>query len=71
MKKRFWLLAVVGLCAPLAEASAFTHVVQEKDTLASLAEKYYGQIQYERLLVAANDLDIQGGSPIVRSADRA
>lgn len=66
MKKRFWLLAMACLLTPLARASAFTHIVQEKDTLASLAEKYYGQIQYERLLVAANDLDIQGGSPIVR-----
>ena len=66
MKYRTWLLAVGLLSIPFEEARGFTHVVQEKDTLASLAEKYYGQIQYERLLVAANDLDIQGGSPIVK-----
>ena len=36
------------------------------DTLASIAEKYYGRIQYERLLVAANFFDARGGTPIVR-----
>jgi hypothetical protein len=36
------------------------------DTLASIAEKYYGRIQYERLLVAANFLDSRGGTPILR-----
>jgi phage tail protein X len=66
MKNRIWLLAALLLSAPFGEARGFTHIVQEKDTLASLAEKYYGQIQYERLLVAANGLDAQGGSPIVK-----
>src|SRR5690606_25920276 len=36
---------------------AFPHVVQEGDTLASLAERYYGRIQHERILVAANGFD--------------
>jgi phage tail protein X len=40
--------------------------VTEKDTLASIAERYYGRLQFEKLLVAANDLDARGGSPIVR-----
>lgn len=66
MKRRSWLyclLACLGLSAP---ARAFTHIVTEKDTLASIAERYYGRIQFEKLLVAANDLDARGGSPIVR-----
>lgn len=46
-------------------ALAFTHVVQKGETLAALAERYYGRIQYEQLLVAANGLHAQGGSPIV------
>ncbi|HYO92988.1 MAG TPA: LysM domain-containing protein [Polyangiaceae bacterium] len=58
-----WLLGFV-CCAP--SARAFTHVVQTGDTLASIAEKYYGKIQYERILVAANLLDLEGGSSIVR-----
>ena len=54
---------VVG-AAP--RAFAFAHRVASGDTLASIAEKYYGRIQYERLLVAANFLDARGGTPIVR-----
>lgn len=54
--------AVVTLSAP---ASAFTHVVAPGETLASIAEKIYGRIQYERILVAANELDVQGGLSIV------
>lgn len=48
-----------------AEASAFTHIVQKTETLAQIAERSYGRIQYEKILVAANALDAQGGSPIV------
>jgi phage tail protein X len=59
-------LAFCGLTAVLGHAQAFTHIVAEKDTLASIAERYYGRIQFEKLLVAANDLDARGGSPIVR-----
>src|SRR4051812_1988224 len=47
-------------------AQAFTHVVVQGDTLASIAEKYYGKIQYEKFLVDANLLGIEGGSPIVK-----
>src|SRR5688572_15848748 len=60
------LLAVLGLLLVTARASAFTHLVVPGDTLASIAEKYYGRIQFERLLVAANFLDARGGTPIVR-----
>jgi len=65
MRRRFWLCLLT--CVALSgQARAFTHVVGEKDTLASIAERYYGRIQYEKLLVAANELDARGGSPIVR-----
>jgi len=48
-----------------ARARAFTHIVQKAETLAQIAERSYGRIQYEKILVAANALDVQGGSPIV------
>jgi hypothetical protein len=35
------------------------------ETLASIAERVYGRIQYERILVVANELDVQGGLSIV------
>lgn len=46
-------------------ARAFTHVVQPGETLASIAERYYGRISYERILVYANSLDACGGFPVV------
>lgn len=62
----FGLVASVTSVAFVGNARAFTHIVTEKDTLASIAERYYGRIQFEKLLVAANDLDARGGSSIVR-----
>lgn len=38
-------------------ARAFPHVVQPGETLASLAERFYGRIQMERVLSTANSLD--------------
>jgi hypothetical protein len=59
------LLGLIGLGATLAApALAFTHVVQPGETLASIAERIYGRIQHERILVAANELDVQGGLSI-------
>lgn len=69
-KGRRRLLTALLLAAPFvfaeSRADAFAHRVAAGDTLASIAEKYYGRIQYERLLVAANFLDVRGGTPIVR-----
>ncbi len=64
---RVWAaLALVGLGATsAAKARAFTHVVQPGETLASIAEHVYGRIQHERILVAANELDVQGGLSII------
>jgi hypothetical protein len=40
-----------------APASAFPHVAQTGETLASLSSLYYGRVQFERVLSAANALD--------------
>lgn len=56
------LLAAVVLASPVA---AFVHVVQPGETLAAIADRYYGRVQLERHLVAANSLDLQGGVPMV------
>ena len=50
MKSRFGLalLIALGLGSVPHTASAFTNVVVQGDTLASIAETYYGKIQYEK-----------------------
>ncbi|HET9958407.1 MAG TPA: LysM peptidoglycan-binding domain-containing protein [Polyangiaceae bacterium] len=60
------LWTLVSLLGQPTPALAFTHTVRTGDTLASIAEKYYGKIQFEHVLVAANWLDVEGGSSIVR-----
>jgi hypothetical protein len=60
-----FVLTSLALLLASAEARAFPHVVQRGDTLASIAERFYGRIQYEKLLVAANLLDVEGGTAIV------
>lgn len=59
------VLLVLASTALGRDAVAFPYVVQRGDTLASIAERFYGRIQHEKILVAANALDAQGGSPIV------
>jgi len=59
------LLAYSWLLASPRRASAFVYVVQKGETLAAIAERFYGRVQFEKLLVAANMLDSQGGSSIV------
>ena len=68
MRKSTTVIATVAsmaLCLLGGDAHAFTYVVERGDTLASIAERMYGRIQEERLLVAANGLDLGGGSAIV------
>jgi len=48
-----------------ADASAFTHVVSQGETLAQMAIKFYGTPRFETALVGANALDAHGGSAIV------
>jgi LysM repeat protein len=60
-----WALTLVFATCLARQAAGFTHVVQKGETLAQIAERTYGRIEFERILVAANALDSQGGSPIV------
>jgi LysM repeat protein len=48
-----------------SDASAFTHVVSQGETLAQIAIKFYGTPRFETALVGANALDAHGGSAIV------
>jgi LysM repeat protein len=58
-------LAGAGLFASWARADrGFQHVVREGETLASIAERYYGDPRRESVLVAENGLTVGGGSPI-------
>lgn len=41
------------------------HVVREGETLASIAERYYGSARREKVLVMDNGLHFEGGIPIV------
>ncbi len=66
MRRWLYSLFVVIACALMpARARALVHIVEPGDTLAAVAERYYGRIQHERILVAANRLDVQGGIPLV------
>ena len=56
---------VVTVLAPAASAQAFPHVVKPGETLAQIAERTYGRVEMEQILVAANGLDAGGGIPIV------
>lgn len=59
------MLALGASLATVGDALGYVHIVQPGETLASIAEQAYGRIQYEKLLVAANGLDLEGGSSIV------
>jgi hypothetical protein len=53
------------LCLFANEASAFPHVVQAKETLAGLSTRYYGRVQYERIITAANGLVHAGARGLI------
>ena len=68
------VLAGAALVSAGPEAKAFPHVVKKGETavpmpnletLAQIAERTYGRVQMEQILVAANGLDAGGGIPIV------
>ncbi|MDQ3035961.1 MAG: LysM peptidoglycan-binding domain-containing protein [Myxococcota bacterium] len=51
--------------AARADFPAYVHVVRDGETLASIAQRYYGDPRRESVLVAENGLTTQGGSAIV------
>lgn len=64
--RRLTIAAPIAACwfAFAGPAAAFPHVVKQGETLASIAERVYGRIEAEQLLVAENGLDAGGGVPI-------
>ena len=51
--------------APARQADAFPHVVRAGETLAQIAERVYGRVEMEQILVSANALDAGRGLSIV------
>ncbi|MEO0323001.1 MAG: LysM domain-containing protein [Myxococcota bacterium] len=58
------VLALPAFAAAQATEGTFTHVVRDGETLASIAQSYYGNPRRETVLVAENGLTAQGGAPI-------
>lgn len=56
-----WLASVTAR----ADYPTFIHVVREGETLASIAQAYYGDPRRESVLVAENGLEAEGGAAIV------
>lgn len=72
MRPAHWLsaaLALVSLATSVSSARAdgdvFHHTVRPGETLASIAQRYYGDTSRELVLVLANGLVREGGSAIV------
>lgn len=56
---------LLSACLLPATALAFPHVVRPRETVAQIAERMYGRVELERVVVAANGLDGRRGSEIV------
>lgn len=59
------LLTLALSAGPALADSALVHVVRPGETLASIADRYYGDPKHENVLVAENGLTTEGGSAIV------
>jgi len=59
------LLAALLIASRARAEPVISHVVRPGDTLASIAERYYGDPRRESVLVAENGLASEGGSAIV------
>lgn len=56
-----WMALVALASLPPSPAHAFPHVLQRGESLARIAERVYGRVDHEKILVAANGLDAGGG----------
>jgi phage tail protein X len=59
------LILLLLLASPVGADPVISHVVRPGDTLASIAERYYGDPRRESVLVEENGLASEGGSSIV------
>ena len=57
--------ALLAMALGAAPAAAFPHVVAPGETLAQIAERTYGKVEHEQLLVVANGLDQGAGAATV------
>ena len=64
MRRLVVTLASVLLALPARADVAIVHIVRTGETLASIAELYYGDPRRETALVAENGLSAEGGSAI-------
>lgn len=64
---RFTVAALAAALALFqgAPARAFPHIVKARETLAQIAERLYGRVEMEQILVAANTLSAGAGISIV------
>jgi len=60
-----FLLCLLFAHSARANDVVYVHVVRRGETLASIAQSYYGNAKREQVLVAENGLTDQGGSAIV------
>jgi hypothetical protein len=58
------VLCALVLAAPAARADV-VHTVRQGDTLAAIAQRYYGDASREAILVAANALNVQASAGIL------
>ena len=67
MRRVLLIVAVCWVFASTASANegAYVHTVREGETIASIAERYYGDPRRETVLVKENGLTANGGSDIV------
>jgi LysM repeat protein len=63
-KQAFAILVATTAATASGDASAFQHITKPGETLAQIAERFYGDAKLETVLVGANALDVQGGTVI-------